>query len=143
MEMRRGGGEVSRQSAGADRCYGSVPAWFSGAPKRPRESRSGKTASSSSAWFRREERQGGRAASPCDWRRDRTRPEEGGARALGESRSIEGGLGEKRTGRHAEQTCWEAHVAKGRAGEGTYWSSARERRVGVLKVCREGERAEG
>ena len=46
-------GEVSRQNTRADRCCGPVSAWFSGArreapPKRPRESRCGKTASSSS-----------------------------------------------------------------------------------------------
>ena len=97
-------------------------------PKRPRESRCGKRASSSSAWFRSEERQGGRAASPCDWRADGTRPKRGrgtlrrrGWRELGGWRTTE--EGGTRSG---------ADVLRVAA-----WKSARER------VCVCGESARG
>ena len=133
METRRGGGEVSRQSPRADRCCeGSVSAWFSEArqdvpAKRPRGSpqqmriiiclfakRSNKCASSSSACFRSEERQGGRVACPLPI----------GGREEGEA--------------HAERTCWGALVWKsarrgqrvesGKCAEKTCWRGARGRR---------------
>ena len=57
---------------------------------------------------------GGRAASPCDWWRDRTRPKEGGGKSA--QRELRQWRTKKRVKRSAEQTCLEsARAAEGQS----------------------------